>query len=164
MQALLAAARAQYGPDARIDGLVELGPRRFGFDVLAGAERHRCILLADRDEPAARRELEILRRVVDAGVPAPVAHWAGPEGLVLQRLDGATGLDGFPEARRRVADDLGRALAALRELGLEHRNLRPEHVLVDEGGLVALLGWCRARPGDGAADQEALSRLLGRSG
>ena len=161
MQALLKSARARYGPHAEVDGLIELAPRRFGFDVLAGAERHRCLLLADREEAAARRELDILRRVVDAGVPAPAAHWAGPEGLVLQRLDGATGLDSHPEARRRVADDLRRALAALRELGLAHNNLRAEHVLVDEGGLVALLGWCRAGPGDGAADEEALTRLLG---
>jgi hypothetical protein len=73
MEALTAAAREHYGPDAQLDGLVELAPRRFGFDVLAGAERHE-----DRGE------------VFRAGVRQPTGRCFALE--VEQRVDVARGV------------------------------------------------------------------------
>jgi aminoglycoside phosphotransferase (APT) family kinase protein len=210
-------ARAHYGDGARVEALVPLagGASRelYGFDVVAGAERHELVLRADPpglEEPEARaREFAALTAAHDAGVPVPAPHWLTGEGtgIVMQRVHGeaiARRLlrdDRYATARERLVDEVGRAAAGVHalpapdglpvsgaraaidgleaeldrlgephpaiELGLRwlrehapaereptlvHGDLRLGNMMVDEGGLVALLDWEICHGGDGAED------------
>jgi aminoglycoside phosphotransferase (APT) family kinase protein len=210
-------ARAHYGDGARVESLVPLagGASRelYGFDVVAGAERHELVLRADPDgleaPDARRREFAALTAAHEAGVPVPAPHWLipGDTGIVMQRVHGeaiARRLlrdDRYATARERLVDEVARAAAGVHalpvpdglpitgvresidgleaeldrlgephpalELGLRwlrdhapeereptlvHGDCRLGNMMVDEGGLVALLDWEICHGGDGAED------------
>src|SRR5256885_16548829 len=97
-QTLADEARDYFGDDARVDELVPLsgGASRelYGFDVVAGAERHELVLRRDppglEDREARAREFAVLRAAHDGGVPVPAPRWltADGTGIVMQRVDG----------------------------------------------------------------------------
>jgi aminoglycoside phosphotransferase (APT) family kinase protein len=219
-EALGAEARAHFGAGARVEALVPLagGASRelYGFDVLAGAERHALVLRRDPpglEEPEGRaRELAALRAAHAAGVPVATPHWLTGDGtgIVMQRLEGEAiprrllRDERYATARERLVDEVARAAAAVHavappaELGapadppaaaaiaaledqldatgephpalalglrwlrahlpaarppvLVHGDLRLGNLMVDEGGLVALLDWELCHAGDGAED------------
>jgi aminoglycoside phosphotransferase (APT) family kinase protein len=216
-QTITEEARAYYGDGARVESLVPLagGASRelYGFDVLAGAERHELVLRRDppgmADPEGRGRELAALRAAHDAGVPVPAPHWPAGDGtgIVMQRVEGEAIArrilrdDRYATARERLVDEVARAAAGVHalpapdglpvngvraaidgleaeldrlgephpalELGLRwlrahlpperepvlvHGDLRLGNIIVDEGGLVALLDWELCHAGDGAED------------
>src|SRR5207248_1654607 len=123
-------AREYFGDSARVERLVPLagGASRelYGFDVIAGAERHELVLRRDppglEDREARRRELAALAAAYGRRVPVPAPRW------LREHLPPAT------------------------EPTLVHGDLRLGNLMVDEGGLVALLDWEICHAGDGAED------------
>lgn len=107
------------------------------------------------------REVTLLKQLDAAGLPAPrwVAHGedgAGRafllveelDGIELRRLCGDTGLS--PSDRRRLAEQLGRAIAAVHAAGFCTPDLTAKHVFVDpDSGEPALIDWQSAGRGPG---------------
>ena len=131
-QTLAEEAREHFGTDASIEDLVSLagGASRelYGFDVIAGAERHELVLRRDppglEEREARARELAVLRAAHEGGVPVPVPRWMTGDGtgIVMQRVGGeaiARRLlrdDRYATARERLVDEVARAAAAVHAL------------------------------------------------
>jgi heptose I phosphotransferase len=107
------------------------------------------------------REARLLSALYRAGVTAPDWIAAGEEDgrafLLVRELPGVLELRSFlqsaegqaPQARRRLARELGAALAHMHEAGFEQPDLYSKHVLVDGGtGRVAVVDWPRGRQRD----------------
>jgi len=109
--------------------------------------------------PASKswREAATLRQVGEAfpGLPSWIAAGETRDGrafLLLRELTGTYPLSealerwrDVPRVRRKLADELGRALASLHESGFVHGDLFAPHVLVDPATLqVFFLDWQRA--------------------
>ncbi len=104
----------------------------------------------------AAREARMLRHLVDMrGVPRLLAT-AGPEALIMERIDGAR----IPRRRRGVRppvefwDRARRLIERLHERGIAHGDLRFKNVLIGPGGQPYLIDFAtamRRRPGQPGA-------------
>jgi tRNA A-37 threonylcarbamoyl transferase component Bud32 len=134
---------------------------RVGPDGRVVKRFHRRPLSLGRDRARAEREYEVLRALDAAGlpVPRPLELRAGEDGayeVVMEWLDGAASLqsilDGetrWPIEPERLARALGRLLAALHGLGLEHPDLHAGNVLVLPDGELRAIDFHKARLGEG---------------
>jgi heptose I phosphotransferase len=103
------------------------------------------------------REAQVLRALEREGLAGPRWLAAGEDGrgrafLLVAEVTGAVDLPTLlrrtpdPARRRRLARQLGAALARLHDAGFEHRDLYAKHVLIDpRGGTVHVLDWQRTR-------------------
>jgi heptose I phosphotransferase len=103
------------------------------------------------------REAQVLRALEREGLAGPRWLAAGEDGrgrafLLVAEVAGAVDLPTLlrarpdPGERRRLARQLGVALARLHDAGFEHRDLYAKHVFVDpRAATVSLLDWQRTR-------------------
>lgn len=93
-------------------------------------------------------------RAVLAGEPAPVIVTGYVDGVTARRVLDERGALSGPQACAVLAGVLG-GLSAVHRLGLVHRDVRPENVLLDADGRVLLSGFELAAPGaDNAGSPE----------
>jgi hypothetical protein len=111
----------------------------------------------------ARLELDALRKVAGPGVPVAleIVASAGGPALALEPIEGialsawAADADVEPDAFLKVASQLALTLQRVHDVHLLHRDIRPEHVLVDPTTLAAHLigfGFARTLGASAAAD------------
>jgi len=100
----------------------------------------------------SEREAQNLVELADAGVPVPDWAAVGASFLLLRRegctRDLATVLRRdtlVPAARRRLARNIGAAVARVHDAGFDAPDLAAKHVLVRPNGSVILVDWPRAR-------------------
>jgi tRNA A-37 threonylcarbamoyl transferase component Bud32 len=133
--------------------------------------RRRSLSLG-RDRARAEREFDVLRALAAAGAPVPSALElrAGERGdweVVMEWLDGAvdlqTVLEGdarWPDSPERIARGLGRLLAELHGLGLDHPDLHAGNVLLLPNGELRAVDFHKARLGDALAADTLEANLV----
>jgi len=94
-----------------------------------------------------RREAELVRALAHPGIVRPIeivdhGSWSL---IVMERVSGrslaaAVAADGpfHPDAVARLGAELAEALSAVHRCGVVHRDVKPENVLLDEGGRARL--------------------------
>jgi aminoglycoside phosphotransferase (APT) family kinase protein len=134
-EALAAEAAEHFGATVGIEALTRLlgGSSRelWGFDALAEGRRHEHVLRRDpegvEDPDARRRELEVLRRAHEAGVPVPEPFWlhGRGSGIVMARLGGEAiprrllRDERYAHARTRLTGQIAAAAAGVHAVGLD---------------------------------------------
>lgn len=94
-----------------------------------------------------RREAELVRALAHPGIVRPIeilehGSWSliAMERVTGRSLASAVAEDGpfHPEAVARIGTELAAALSAVHRCGVVHRDLKPQNVLLDEGGRARL--------------------------
>lgn len=112
-----------------------------------------------------RREAEVLRRVAHPGVVSLVAltEFDDRTELATARVAGtplATAPTPSPAQAVTQAASVARTVADLHEVGIAHRRLTPDHVLVNTDGRPVLCGLADAGAGDPDADIRKLGTIF----
>ena len=133
-------------------------PRPLDAARAFGVADHRFHKMVQRRKPGperrqdARGEFDLLRRCGGlAGVPEAIEliEDAHQHVIVLQRVPGRPLSDlelGWPSFAR-VMLQLARLVWAMARRGVRHNDLRPENIMIAEGGLVHLVDFDQARTG-----------------
>lgn len=119
------------------------------------------------DEPRRRHEAELLARIDHPGVVPLVGLVEGPPVELQLGFVGpdtwATRRPGGPDAVITALASVSATVADLHDLGVAHRTLSPDHVLVAPDGRPVLCGFADAGPADDAssfADLHGLAELI----
>lgn len=140
----------------------------------SGRTRALKIARAEHDaEEALRGEYQVLSKLDHAGIVHVLDLTNMVEGrltLVMERVGGETlrqrlGRDAplDPPTRRRYAEDLLGALDFLEQKGVTHKDLKPDNLLVGDGGLVVIDFSLASMPADAPYGGTALYRDPSRS-
>ncbi len=120
---------------------------------------------------APDREARLMALARAHGFPVPMVHEVLPDGLVLERIDGATMSRAIlrrPWTAARQAATLAELHERLHRIPLDgarllHLDLHPENVLMSAAGPV-VIDWTNARAGDPAHDVALTWLILQTSG
>ena len=92
-------------------------------------------------------ELPVLQRMELAGVPVPQPHFVEDGALVMDFVDGVSGLE-----VAKVADGMAAVLHRIHAAGVVHGDYWAGNTIWRDGTLVAVLDWEDAHTGDPLAD------------
>jgi hypothetical protein len=112
-----------------------------------------------------RREADVLRRTTHPGVVSllSLTEFEDRTELATARVIGAAiaaAPPPSPSQAAAMAAALARTVADLHELGLTHRRLTPDHVLLTPDGRPVLCGLAEAGPGDPDGDVRGLGAIF----
>ncbi|MFC3990890.1 diguanylate cyclase [Actinoplanes siamensis] len=117
---------------------------------------------------AFQREAALLACIDDPGVVGvhAVGDVDGVPGLVLERLSGGTLADLLvygvltPERTVVLAAQLAQGLAAAHRVGLVHRDIKPDNIMIAAGGTAKLIDFGLAQLGRDAGENQAVGTFL----